>query len=104
MNDPAEPESLARLERRLGRVLATGVASSALALATGLGWYMLSPDDAGVSRLFAVGLVVLMATPILRVIVSLIEYVRMREWAFVVITIAVFVELTIGALYSFRRQ
>ena len=40
--------------------------------------------------LLTAGLVMLMATPILRVIVSLVEYVRMRDWFFVVTTVLVF--------------
>jgi uncharacterized membrane protein len=40
--------------------------------------------------LLTAGLVILMATPILRVIVSLVEYVRMRDWFFVATTVMVF--------------
>jgi uncharacterized membrane protein len=46
--------------------------------------------------------VILMATPILRVVVSLIEYARMRDWFFVATTLAVLIVLfvTIGVALS----
>jgi uncharacterized membrane protein len=41
------------------------------------------------------GLIVLMATPILRVVVSLVVYIRMRDWFFVMTTVMVFVLLAV---------
>ena len=53
------------------------------------------PDAPATSRLLNAGLIVLMATPILRVLVSVVEYVRMRDWFFAVTTLAVVAELSV---------
>ena len=87
--------SLDRLELGLGRLLQAGVLTSAACLATGLiGWMAAGPSTWSNGAL-TIGLIVLMATPILRVIVSLVAYVRMRDWFFVLTTVAVFVLLAI---------
>ena len=93
---------LVRLERHLGRVLITGVIASAMALAAGLSLFLVSPGAVS-GRLLATGLIILMATPMLRVIVSAAEYVRMRDWFFVGITLVVLAELAVTVLYSLSR-
>lgn len=45
-----------------------------------------------------VGLVILVATPVLRVAVSAYAFVRQRDWTYVVITLAVLAVLTYGLL------
>lgn len=89
MTDP----SIDRLEARLGRLLNAGVLASAVLLSAGLFlWEATGRGRAGGAILTA-GLVILMATPILRVLVSLIEYWRMRDWWFVATTLTVLVVL-----------
>ena len=44
-----------------------------------------------------------MATPMLRVVVSIVEYVRIREWFFVLTTLIVLTELVGGVLYALHR-
>ena len=44
-----------------------------------------------------------MATPILRVFVSFVEYVRMRDWFFVAITVVVLIELTVTVVVALAR-
>jgi uncharacterized membrane protein len=87
-----DEEAIARLEIQLGRLLFAGIMSAASCLAAGLGLWM-----AGVSHLANVllttGLIVLMVTPIARVIASMIVYVRMRDWFFVATTLLVFAVL-----------
>jgi uncharacterized membrane protein len=87
-----DEEAIARLEIQLGRLLFAGIMSAASCLADGLGLWM-----AGVSHLANVlltkGLIVLMVTPIARVIASMIVYVRMRDWFFVATTFLVFAVL-----------
>jgi uncharacterized membrane protein len=87
-----DEEAIARLEIQLGRLLFAGIMSAASCLAAGLGLWM-----AGVSHLANVllttGLIVLMVTPIARVIASMIVYVRMRDWFFVATTFLVFAVL-----------
>ena len=84
------------LERILGIVLLVGVTIGSLALALGLvasfipGVPALSGQSAFLLR---AGLVVLMATPIARVVASAIVYMVERDWIFVALTSAVLLEL-----------
>ena len=45
-----------------------------------------------------------MATPMLRVVVSIVEYVRIREWFFVLTTLVVLTELAVGVLYALTAR
>ena len=81
---------LDRLETHLGRLLLAGVVISAACLAVGLVIWMVGGHPTLANGMLATGLVLLMATPILRVVVSLVEYVRMRDWFFVTTTVIVF--------------
>lgn len=88
-NVPSE-DILGPLELKLGRLLFAGVTISAVCLAAGLvltlaGW---SPAVANV--ILTTGLVILMITPVARVVASLVVYVRLRDWFFVATTIVVF--------------
>ena len=96
-------DSLLGLEHRLGRVFVIGLTVSASALAIGLIAYLLAPDARAPLLLLNGGLAILMATPLVRVIVSIAEYVRVRDWFFVLTTIAVLVELMVTMLYALTR-
>lgn len=98
-----DAERLARLERHLGLLLITGVMLSAVALALGLLVLVLAPASPSAPRLLAAGLMILMATPMLRVVLSIVEYIRMREWSFVATTVVVLTQLAIGVFYALRR-
>ena len=91
-----------RLEVHLGRLLLGGVLSSAGCLTAGLALTLMRFAPSIASGLLTTGLMLLMATPILRVVVSLIEYARMRDWFFVATTLAVLIVLfvTIGVALS----
>jgi uncharacterized membrane protein len=91
-----------RLEIQLGRLLRGGVLSAAGCLAAGLALWLTRAGSSIANALLTVGLMILMATPILRVVVSLIEYARMRDWFFVATTLAVLIVLfvTIGVALS----
>jgi uncharacterized membrane protein len=82
-----------RLERQLGRVLFAGVMSSAVCLGVGLLLWTASGHPTAANRVLTTGLVILMMTPIARVVTSLVVYARMRDWFFVATTIMVFVVL-----------
>ena len=86
-------DALQRLEMTLGRLLQAGVISSAICLAAGLVWWMARGNSEMSTTLLTIGLIVLMATPIVRVVVSLVAYIRMRDWFFVATTVMVFVLL-----------
>ena len=96
-------DSLLGLEHRLGRLFVIGLTVSASALASGLIAYLIAPGARAPMLLLNGGLAILMATPLLRVIVSIAEYVRMRDWFFVLTTIAVLVELTVTMVYALTR-
>jgi uncharacterized membrane protein len=97
-------ESLDRLEHRLGVLLKAGVLSSAASLAIGLAtWFAAGPTTFSNGAL-TFGLLILMATPILRVVVSLVAYIRMRDWFFVGTTVAVFVLLAITVLLAWGKM
>jgi uncharacterized membrane protein len=88
-------DALQHLELTLGRLLHAGVLSSAFCLAAGLIlWLMLGPSTLS-SGALTLGLLILMATPVMRVLVSLVMYVRMRDWFFVATTVLVFVLLAV---------
>jgi uncharacterized membrane protein len=91
-------ERLDRLETTLGRLLRTGVMSAAACLAAGLiVWIAAGPTRLATTTL-TVGLVILMMTPLMRVIVSLVAYARMRDWFFVTTTLLVFAMLLVAWL------
>lgn len=87
---------LAPLERQVGRLLFGGVMSAAVCLAAGLALWMAGYPIA--TRILTAGLVILMITPIARVVISLVVYVRMRDWFFVGTTILVFAILLLAWL------
>ncbi len=95
------------------RVLLVGVITSFLLLATGLVMHTVSPvpettlhlrelgelwrpDHLGSVGVIHLGLVVLMLTPFVRVLVLIGEFIRAREIAFVMISVAVLLLLITG--------
>ena len=101
MSQPAE--SLGRLEEHLGRLLVAGVILSTVLLAAGLALWFANPRGAAALWLLNGGLVALMGTPIMRVVVSFAEYVRMRDWLFVGLTLVVFAELALTVAIALSR-
>ena len=102
MTEQAQP--LGRLERQLGRLLVAGVILSAVLLAGGLALWLRAPGHPATVWLLNAGLVVLMGTPIMRVIVSLAEYVRLRDWVFAGLTVAVLAELALTVFVALGRR
>jgi len=96
--------SLTRLEIRLGHLLVTGVMASATLLAVGLGLWLSNSHMGAAFWLLNAGLIALMATPILRVLVSFAEYVVMRRWFFAGVTAFVLLELTVTVLVALSRR
>jgi len=64
----------------------------------GLVLAMTGRQPAAANAILTTGLVILMLTPLARVVTSLAVYVRMRDWLFVGTTILVFVELLLAWL------
>ena len=98
--------SIDRLETQVGRLLNAGVLTSASLLALGLFVSEATPWQHPGSTILRIGLIILMATPILRVIVSLIEYWQMRDWFFVATTLAVLAVLltTVATALALRAS
>ena len=75
-----------RLETTIGEVLRFGTITSSTMFAIGLVMTVVGYQPVVAQLLLATGLVILLATPPARVVVSVIEYVRERDWTFVLLT------------------
>jgi uncharacterized membrane protein len=95
-------ESLARLESLFGKVLVAGVLVSSVLLALGLLLWLAGYDGTWDRRILGAGLITLMATPVVRVIVSSVEYIRRRDWFFAATSLAVLVVLALTIAIAFR--
>ena len=91
------------LEERLLWVVKIGVLASGLALAAGLGWHLFQGDTPAARWLLALGLVLLMSVPGVRVVLATAERLRRRDWYFVAATLAVVVELSVAMWLASRR-
>jgi uncharacterized membrane protein len=94
-----------KLERLVGIVLRAGVVISSTCLAVGLLLY-LANGGAPAAFLLNTGIVVLLATPLARVVVSTVQYVSQRDWPFAALTFIVLLELVASAVAAlvFNRR
>jgi uncharacterized membrane protein len=93
-----------RLEVLIGRVLRAGVVASSLCIACGLAVFLVAPNTG--SAILNVGIVLLIATPGARVVLSIVAYTIERDWPFVALTTIVLAELAasvVAALVFHRR-
>jgi uncharacterized membrane protein len=84
------------LDLHIGRLLRVGVTASTICLAAGL--LLAGASPAAGSRLLHAGLIILIATPPARVVLSVVEYARERDWRFVALSAIVLLELMAGAV------
>ena len=91
------------LERLLARLMLGGVQVSAGCLIAGLALWLSNVEPYG-TRLLTAGLLTLMATPMLRIAVSVAEAVRLRDWFFIITTAAVAVLLSMGVVYALMTR
>jgi uncharacterized membrane protein len=91
-------------ERLLVRVMLAGVLVSTAVLSSGLVWLLLRPASVAGQQLLDAGLVVLMATPMVRVALSIAEALRRRDWFWLWSTAAVVVVLLGTVAYSLRTR
>ncbi len=82
-----------RLERWLARILGGGSMLSAALLAAGLLLEVSGAPSALAAGFTRAGLIILLATPLLRVAASVGEYLLSRDWLFASITGAVLITL-----------
>ena len=95
-----------KLERLIGTVLRAGVFASSACLTMGLLLSLATGGNAVSVFLLNAGIVVLLATPVARVIVSTIQYVSERDWPFATLTFVVLLELVASAVAAlvFNRK
>jgi uncharacterized membrane protein len=86
----------------LGVVLKAGALTSTGLLALGLLLELGGVNASLSARLTRAGLIVLMATPVARVVVSVGEYAAERDWVFLTLTAAVLVILLGSLMVAIR--
>ena len=96
------PRALSTFERTLVRAMIAGVSTSSVLLAAGLALLLFSRAVGAADTLLRWGLLVLMATPVLRVMLSIAEAIRQRDWFWFWTTVAVAVILGGTVAYSLR--
>jgi uncharacterized membrane protein len=74
------------LEHAIGFVLRGGMSLASAALAAGLALSFVSSAREPARALLAIGISVLLLTPIARVLVSFADFISRRDWLFVVLT------------------
>jgi uncharacterized membrane protein len=85
--------TLEQMEERIGRLLSVGTAISSGLLAVGLILSIAGGPPALAASLLTAGLMVLIATPIGRVIASAVGFMLQRDWQMVVMTALVLASL-----------
>jgi uncharacterized membrane protein len=95
-----------KLERLIGIVLRGGVIVSSTCLAAGLLLSLVTGDGGVGGVLLNAGIIVLLATPLARVVVSTVQYVSERDWRFATLTFVVLLELIASAVAAlvFNRK
>jgi len=99
MSPEAQPESASqRLERAVGIVLRAGVTVSSVCLGVGVVWALAAGESGGARVLLQTGILVLLLTPVARVVVSIAQYAADRDWPFATLTTIVLAELLASAV------
>ena len=96
-----------KLERAVGAVLRAGVTISTACMVLGLLVTLSAGEGSAARLLLHSGIIILLATPVARVIVSIVQYVIARDWMFSALTSIVLIELAasaIAALFFNRRM
>ena len=93
-----QSDALARLEYHVGQAVRRRRDDERRGAGPRAGLFLVTPDSPATSQLLNAGLLVLMATPMLRVLLSVVEYVRMGDWFFAATTLAVVAELSVAVV------
>lgn len=91
------------LEERSLWIVRLSVRLSAFALAGGLLLRLLASQESRSRVVIGAGLVVLMLTPVLRILIAVAERLRRRDLQLVAITAVVLLELTLTLWYATTR-
>ena len=96
----------ARMERVVGIVLRSGVIASSGCLTVGLILSLVTGGGAAAAFLLNTGILILLGTPVARVVVSTMEYISERDWRFAALTGVVLLELIASAVAAlvFNRK
>jgi uncharacterized membrane protein len=97
MSADRETAAAAPLERVIGHVLRAGVMASSACLTVGLVLALIDGESGIAGILLNAGIIVLLGTPLARVIVSIVKYASERDWTFTVLTLIVLIELMASA-------
>ena len=84
-------------------VVNTSLIGSSLVLAAGLIVHTVLSQELLAQRILGAGLILLMATPALRILIAVAERVNRRDVQFVVITLIVLLELSLTLWYAATR-
>jgi uncharacterized membrane protein len=95
-------EALPPFERTLTRLMRAGMWISSVLLAAGLAVFLLAGVSSGEDALIRAGLLTLMATPVLRIVLSIVEAVRLNDRFWLWSTLAVVMVLAGTLLYSLK--
>jgi uncharacterized membrane protein len=98
VSGPVEPAGT--LERTVGRVLRTGIGATTVCLSSGLALTLMGIGRRPAELLLTIGLMLLLATPVARVVASVVDYARARNWVFFVLTVIVLAELAASVIYA----
>ncbi len=91
-----------RLERWLGKILGIGVLASTALLAAGLVLQLLGVLPGLAAGVTHAGLCILIATPVARVVASVIDFTLARDWLFMTLTGLVLVILLGSLMVAIR--
>jgi len=92
--DPRAPS----LEHAIGFVLRAGVLASSACLAAGLVLSLVVGEQGAALFLLHAGVILLLITPVARVIVSIAQFASVRDWTFTGLTVIVLIELMASAV------
>jgi uncharacterized membrane protein len=92
-----------RLETLIGGVLRSGTIASTALFTIGLVMALAGYRVGLAGLLLNAALIILLATPATRVVVSVIEYIRERDWTFVVLTLVVLAALGGSVVAAYYR-
>ena len=85
------------MERAIGLVLRAGVVASSVCLGLGLAIALVTGEQGAALVLLHTGVILLLVTPVARVIVSIGQFASARDWTFMGLTMVVLVELMASA-------
>ncbi len=101
MSNPQETTkttALDSMEDIVGRLLQIGTTAASVLVGVGLVVLFLGIAPALAPKLITAGLIILVSTPVLRVVAALGVFVREKDWIFAAISTTVLVVLGVGVL------